>query len=233
MTTQVIEEVIECEIRNINIQHPDPVEINNDIPLPLKDDKLVQLQKSDPHTNKLRKQWENNNLDRNTYTMENNILKWKIIENGLLYTSIVVPDILKDCLLILAHDKQGHNGSRRTYSSLKNRYYWKGIKKSVHQHCTNCKVCAKHNIKTQQLKNKHFSSPPQPMEFIAMDLIGEFHPASIKGNRYALTAVCMLTGFTFCIPLKIQMCRGPDKGLHRPHMLPLRTIKENTHRQWH
>ena len=40
------------------------------------------------------------------------------------------------------------------------------------------------------------------MEFIAMDLIGEFHPASSKGNRYALTAVYMLTGFTFCIPLK-------------------------------
>ena len=76
------------------------------------------------------------------------------------------------------------------------------MKKSVHQHCTNCQVCAKHNIKTQQLKNEHFSSPPQPMEFIAMDLIGEFHPASSKGNRYALTAVCMLTGFTFCIPLK-------------------------------
>ena len=35
-----------------------------------------------------------------------------------------------------------------------------------------------------------------------MDLIGEFHPASSKGNRYALTAVYMLTRFTFCIPLK-------------------------------
>ena len=67
-----------------------------------------------------------------------------------------------------------------------------------------CQVCAKHNIKRQQLKNKHFSLPPQPMEFIAMDLIGEFHPASSKGNRFALTAVCMLTGFTFCIPLKTK-----------------------------
>ena len=119
-----------------------------------------------------------------------------------MYTPIVVPDILKDCLLILAHDKQGHNGFRRTYASLKNRYHWKGMKKSVYQHCTNCQVCAKHNIKTQQLKNEHFSSPPQPMEFIAMDIIGEFHPASSKGNRFTLTAVCMLTGFTFCIPLK-------------------------------
>ena len=69
VTTQVIEEVIECEIGNINIQHPDLVEINNDISLPFKDDKLVQLQKSDPDTNELRKQWENNNLDKNIYTM--------------------------------------------------------------------------------------------------------------------------------------------------------------------
>ena len=39
-------------------------------------------------------------------------------------------------------------------------------------------------------------------EFVCIDLIGEFYPPSSKGNRYALTAVCMLTGFTFCIPIK-------------------------------
>ena len=70
------------------------------------------------------------------YTMENNILKQKLINNRLLYTPIVVPDILKDCLLILAHNKQGHKGFRRTYASLKNRYHWKGMKKSVHQKFT-------------------------------------------------------------------------------------------------
>ena len=202
VTTQLVEEVIECKIGNINIQHADPVQVNNDITLPMKDEKLVKLQESGPHTQQLRKQWKSNNLDKNTYTMENNILKRKIINNGLLFTPIVVPDILKDCLLILAHNNSGHNAFRRTYASLKNRYHWKGMKKSVHQHCMNCQVCTKHNIKTQQLKVEHFSSPPQPMEFIAMDLIAEFHPASSKGNRYALTTICMLTGFTFCIPLK-------------------------------
>ena len=212
VTTQVVKEVIKCEIGNINIQHTDPIEINTDIHLPLKDDKLAKLQESDPHMKQLRKQWENKNLDQNMYTMENNILKRKLVDNRLLYTPIVVPDILKDCLLILAHDKQGHNGFRRTYASLKNRYHWKGMKKSVYQHCTNCQVCAKHNIKTQQLKNEHFSSPPQPMEFIAMDLIGEFHPASSKGNRFALTAVCMLTGFTFCIPLKSKRAEDVIKA---------------------
>ena len=216
----------------LSIHHADPIETKIEVQLPLKDKKLAKLQESDPHIRQLRKQWDNNNLDTTSYTLENNILRRKIIDNGLLYTPIIVPDILKDCLLILAHDKQGHNGFRRTYASLKNRYHWKGMKKAIYQHCSRCQVCAKHNIKTQQLENEHFSSPPQPMEFIAMDLIGEFHPASSKGNRYALTAVCMLSGFTFCIPTKIQMSRRCNKSLHRPHMLHIWPIKKNINGQW-
>ena len=134
-----------------------------------------------PHKT-FQKQYTKNRLDQNTYTMENNILRWKIVNNGLLYTPIVVLDILKDCLLILAHDKSGHNGFRTTYGCLKNRFHWKGLKKSVHLHCSRCQVCAKHNIKTQQLRNEHFSSPPQPMEFLAIDLIGEFPQHQAKAT---------------------------------------------------
>ena len=50
------------------------------------------------------------------------------------------------------------------------------------------------------------------MEFIAIDLIGEFHPPSSKGNRYALTAVCMLTGFTFCILIKSKKAEDVMKA---------------------
>ena len=35
VTTQVVEEVIKCEIGNINIQHNDPVQVNTDITPPL------------------------------------------------------------------------------------------------------------------------------------------------------------------------------------------------------
>ena len=50
-----------------------------------------------------------------------------------------------------------------------------------------------------------------------MDRIGEFHPASSKGNRFALTAVCMLTGFTFCIPLKSKRAEDVIKA-HIDHI---------------
>ena len=56
-------------------------------------------------------------------------------------------------------------------------------------------------LKTQ-FEKQIFEPGVQLMEFISMDLIGEFHPSSSKGNRYALTAVCMIRGYTFCIPLK-------------------------------
>ena len=55
VTTQKVGKVIECKIGNLNIQHTDLVEINMDIHLPLKDNKLVKLQDSDPHTKQLRK----------------------------------------------------------------------------------------------------------------------------------------------------------------------------------
>ena len=35
-----------------------------------------------------------------------------------------------------------------------------------------------------------------------MDLIDKFHPPTSGKHRYALTVICMLTGYVFCIPLK-------------------------------
>ena len=45
-----------------------------------------------------------------------------------------------------------------------------------------------------------------------MDLIGEFHPPTSRGHRYALTAVCMLTGFTWCVPLKTKTAEEVTKA---------------------
>ena len=200
----VTEEVIINEINNlkIKIQHIDPVQKYLKIELPISNLKLKELQEQDRKINHLRKLWSENKLNKNIFAMENDILKKKVIECGLLYKPVIIPEILRECLLILAHDEQGHNGFKRTHSALKTLYYWKGMKRHIQLYCRRCRTCARHNVQTQVLQKEHFSAPPQPMEFIAMDLIGEFHPASSKGNRYALTAICMLTGFTFCIPLK-------------------------------
>ena len=64
-------------------------------------------------------------------------------------------------------------------------------------------MCKKRNIQAVKYAQIHFSTPRLQMQFIMMDLIGPFDPSS-GGYHYALTVICMLTGYTFCIPLKTK-----------------------------
>ena len=163
---------------------------------------MKELQEQDPLVGQLRKQWSEKKLDKKHFTMEDEILKKNTIINVIPYTSTVVPDVLKDCLLILAHNKQGHNRFKRTHSSLKQSYHWKGMKKTIQRHCNACITCAKHNIKVQQIQNKHFKVPPQPMEFIAMKQVcthGSMHADRIY----------------FLHPNKIQKSRGCNESIHK------------------
>ena len=98
----------------------------------------------------------------------------------------------------------GHNGTNRTYVLLKCLYYWKGLKPSVMRHVQRCYQCQHRNKQVVKYATLHFDVASFPMQFISMDLTGEFHPPTSKGKKYALTVICMLTGYVFCIPLKTK-----------------------------
>ena len=74
------------------------------------------------------------------------------------------------------------------------------MKTDIYNYVKQCKLCQKQNITPVKYVTGQFSAPMAPIEFISMDLIGDFTPSS-KGNKYALTVICMLTGYTFCIPI--------------------------------
>ena len=131
-----------------------------------------------------------------------------IVDNGHIFEARVIPKFLVDVVLHLGHNQLGHNGYQRMYTAIKCLYYWKGMRVQFLQYCKSCKVCALQKVQKTLFDKQTFEQGVQPMEFISMDLIGEFHPhPSSKGNRYALTAVCMLTGYTFCIPIKTSQQR--------------------------
>ena len=145
----VTKEVIINKVTNnrIHIQHTGPVQFDLQIELHISNMKMKELQEQDKQINHLRKLWYEKKLNRNLFTIENDILKRKIIENALLYKPVIIPDVLKETLLMLAHDEQGHNAFKRTYGALKTLYHWKGM-----QRC--------HYIHTQELQKEHFSTPP-------------------------------------------------------------------------
>ena len=105
-------------------------------------------------------------------------------------------------VLDLAHNKLGHNGISRTYAMLKRLYYWKGMKASIAKHIKCCDTCQKQNLHVVPYAKLHFDTATFPMEFISTDLIGELYPPAKAGHRYALTVICMLTGYVFCVCLK-------------------------------
>ena len=39
------------------------------------------------------------------------------------------------------------------------------------------------------------------MDFISMGLIGKFNPPSSQGNKFVLMVICMLSSWTWCIPM--------------------------------
>ena len=146
-----------------------------------------------------------NVIDRHLYKIDNHLLKRFIVDGNDTYETTVMPRSLIPQVLWMAHDELGHNGTHRTYVLLKRLYYWKGLKPSVEKHIKKCYQCQRRNKQVVKYAKLHFDVATFPMQFMSMDLIGEFHLPTSKQHRYALTVICMLTGYVFCVPLKAKM----------------------------
>ena len=136
------------------------------------------------------------------FIKEEGILYRLWAEDGIMFNCILVPQVLQHFMIILAHDYSGHNGSRRMYNCLKRQYHWPGMRKQIFRHCKRCKECVLQNQGQPEKCFGHFDLPDLPMEFICMDLVGPIHPPSSRGNKYMLTVIDMLTGFTMAVPIK-------------------------------
>ena len=173
-----------------------------EIRLPLKPKQLQQLQKNDIYCRDVAKKLHKDTELQKIFIKEEGVLYRLWIEDGRTFKCILVPQVLQDFMIILAHDYSGHNGSRRTYNCLKRQYYWPGIRKQIFRHCKRCKECVLQNQGQPEKCFGHFDSPDLPMEFICMDLVGPIHLPSSRGNKYVLTVIDMLTGFAIAVPIK-------------------------------
>ena len=173
-----------------------------EIRLPLKPKQLQQLQKNDTYCRDIAKKLHKDTELQKIFIKEEGVLYRLWVEDGRTFKCILVPQVLQDFMIILAHDYSGHNGSRRTYNCLKRQYYWPGIRKQIFRHCKRCKECVLQNQGQPEKCFGHFDLPDLPMEFMCMDLVGPIHPPSSRGNKYVLTVIDMLTGFTMAVPIK-------------------------------
>ena len=200
------------EVSNIETTEDASVHVNDEsdannslLELPIDNNTLFELQQKDMFCANILAQIEKGNIiEGQLYFVHNTLLKRYVTDGDNIYETIVLPTALTAQILRMAHDNLGHNGTHRTYMLLKRLYYWKGLKPSVAKHIQRCYQCQRRNKQVVRYATLYFDVATFPMQFISMDLIGEFHPPTTKGKRYALTVICMLTGYVFCIPLKTK-----------------------------
>ena len=112
-----------------------------EVHLPLTTKQKIQLQKNDTQArdivNELQKEKDNVKM----FILHNGVLCRLWTEERETYRCTFVPEVLRDPLLVLAHNQNGHNGGRCMYMALKKMYYWPGMKSEIFKHCKTCKEC--------------------------------------------------------------------------------------------
>ena len=172
---------------------------------PINNNTLSKLQQKDIFCNNILNQIEKGNIkEGQLYAIKDKVLKRYVVDGNNTYETTIILRVITAQILWMAHDNLGHNRTHRTYTLLKRLYYWKGLKPSVSKHIKMCYQCQRRNKQVVKYATLHFDVATFPMQFISVDLIGEFHPPTTKKNRYALTVICMLMGYIFCVPLKTK-----------------------------
>ena len=121
------------------------------------------------------------------------------IKNGILYRK-KEDKLLKiirryefEGLMYIAHDHElsGHFGIDATYNRVKERYYWKGMRKDIEAYvksCNNCqrrgKPVGKHELNVIKVK--------EPFYQIGIDVVGPL-PITKRNNKYIVTAMDYFT----------------------------------------
>lgn len=164
----------------------------------LKLEDIVKLQMEDPEIKEIREAIEDPGKATNimaksvrSYFIENGILYRKNVVNKGNTKLIVIPAKMRPEVLFECHDSPltgGHLGFTKTFSKLKNRYFWPRMLKETEQYVKSCIDCQ--TKKSPKQKPAGLLQPikvGKPMDRIGIDFLGPFSKTA-KGNTFIVVA---------------------------------------------
>ena len=166
---------------------------------------LVELQRQDPELKVIFHYLEEGVLpenDRQARRLALEKTNYDIVDGVLCYVHpdfpdnfrIAVPQCLQSTLLKESHDGKfaGHFAERKLYSTLRNKYWWKGMRADVLTHCRRCLPCA--SRKGPGRRRRALLQPIPvggPFHTVGVDVLQL--PQSFDGNKYAIVFMDYLT----------------------------------------
>lgn len=142
-------------------------------------------------------------LDPDCIIIKQNIANTKnyILDKGILFyvksglKRLVLPRVILKEILTDYHSRpiSGHLGYSRIYHKLSQRYHWLKMKTDIYNFIKSCPECISYK---QRYGKKHglmgnLPIPQRPFSQICTDILGPL-PMSRRGNKYIITASCML-----------------------------------------
>jgi len=126
-----------------------------------------------------------------SYCLVNNRLHKKVFIKGIVKPVLVVPEVLKQQILLQAHDSPltgAHLGFAKTMGKIKDRYFWEGMCREVERYVKSCQLCQKLKKPKQAPAGMLQPIPPgNAFDKLGVDVLGPF-PKSHKGNKYVIVA---------------------------------------------
>ena len=109
-----------------------------------RDTSIKEMQSTDPFCKCIMKRLLNKTAPKHeldTFFIHNGLLYRYASDQSKDFCTLVIPKAWRYTILVETHDKMGHQGNNRTYSLIKQQYYWKGMAKDVKDYIQRCPAC--------------------------------------------------------------------------------------------
>ena len=104
------------------------------------------------------------------------------------------------------------------------------MRTQILQHCKCCKVCAQQKVQKPQFEKQIFEPGVQPMEFISMDLVGEFSPTINQMEQVSNSCCLYVDRIHILYPNQEQISIGNHDSLEKSYYFPLWCLQKATDR---
>ncbi|XP_072036114.1 uncharacterized protein [Amphiura filiformis] len=118
---------------------------------------------------------------------------------------LYVPITFVDTVLNNCHDHvlAAHFGFQRTYSKIRQRYFWKGMYRDVDNWVRSCISCSQRKTHRHKvIAPMQIMKVPGAFQRVSVDILGPL-PITTSGNRYVLCFTDHCTRWPILVPLKV------------------------------
>ncbi|KAJ8286180.1 hypothetical protein GJAV_G00035430 [Gymnothorax javanicus] len=147
----------------------------------------------------------------NRLTLRNDILYRTRQKEGTTLYQLVLPEDLRDTVLMSLHDHMGHMGIERTLDLVRARFYWPKMASDIEKKVNTCDRCVRRKALPERAAPLVNIMTTRPLELICMDFL------SIEPDRSNTKDVLVITDhftkYAVAVPTSNQKARTVAKCL--------------------